>query len=69
MAGKCDPGATITCPTNKQYSDEFMDAAATEYEAAEKMFPHLVRLVDDYGIQRDVIRACIAKRDKAKKKK
>lgn len=46
-----------------------MDAALAEYELAQAQFPHLVRLVDDYGIQRDVIRVCIAKRDKAKKKK
>lgn len=43
-----------------------MAAAEKEYVAVEKAAPHLVRLVDDYGIQRDVIRACIAKQAQAK---
>lgn len=43
-----------------------MTAAAEEYAAVEKTAPHLVRLVDDYGIQRDVIRKCIEKQAQAK---
>lgn len=58
----CKPGASITCTPLKQYSADFMKAAAKEYAMVEVQAPHLVRLVDDYGIERDAIRACLKRR-------
>lgn len=66
MASQCGPGASITCPSIKQYPKEFLAAAAKEYAQVENVAPHLIRLVDDFGIQRDVIRKCIERRAKAK---
>lgn len=62
MAGTCDPKAAITCPPLKQYSKEFQAAAAREYAAIEAAAPHLVQMVDDYGVSRAAIRACLKKR-------
>lgn len=64
MAGltECDPKAAITCPPLKQYSKAFQAAAAAEYEAVEKTAPHLVQMIDDYGVSRDAIRACLKRR-------
>lgn len=58
----CKPGAVITCPPLKGYSAEFQAAAAAEYEAVEKIAPHLVQMVDDYGVSRRAIRACLKRR-------
>lgn len=58
----CKPGASITCPTLRGYSADFMKAAAREYALVEAQAPHLVKLVDDYGIERDAIRACLKRK-------
>lgn len=64
---KCD-GAAITCPTLREYSNEFLKAAAQEMKTIHSTAPHVATLVDDYGVDRDAIRKCIELRGKAKKK-
>jgi hypothetical protein len=58
----CKPGAVVTCPSLKQYSAAFQKEAAREYALVEKMAPHLMQMVDDYGVERSAIRACIKRR-------
>lgn len=64
MAAKCERGAAITCPALKPYSREFQAAAEAEYAAVEKTAPHLVQMIDDYGVSRAVVRACLKRRDR-----
>lgn len=64
MAAKCERGAVVTCPPLKGYSAAFQAAAAAEYEMVEKTAPHLVQMIDDYGVSRSAIRACIKRRTK-----
>lgn len=62
LAG-CAHGAAITCgPPLKQYSKEFQAKAADEYEAIEPSAPHITQMVDDYGLERTAIRACLKRR-------
>ncbi len=62
MAGQCSPGARVTCPALKNYSPEFQAAAKAELQMILDKAPHVVAMINDYGVTRDVIRACIAKR-------
>ena len=58
-------GGAITCPTLRGYSPAFMAAAARELEALDRNTPHVVQMLNDYGVERDAIRECL-KRQKAK---
>lgn len=69
MLAGCPKGYGITCPTLKQYSDEFMARAEAQYTMVEKTSPDLVKMIDDYGVERDAIRKCIALRNADRKKK
>lgn len=62
LAAKCERGSSITCPPLKQYSAQFQAAAAAEYEKVELQAPHLMQMIDDYGVTRDAIRACLKRR-------
>ncbi|MFZ5674268.1 MAG: hypothetical protein ACOZAM_15005 [Pseudomonadota bacterium] len=62
LVAACPKGAAITCPPLKQYSKAFQAAAAREYAAVEASAPHLVQMVDDYGVSRAAIRACLKRR-------
>lgn len=67
MLAGCPKGYGITCPTVKKYSDEFIARVETQYAMVEKEAPDLVKMVDDYGVERDAIRKCIALQRGAKK--
>lgn len=62
VAVGCKPGAVITCPPMKQYSKQFQEQAAREYELVLKIAPHLTQMIDDYGVERDAIRACLKRK-------
>jgi hypothetical protein len=62
MAGQCSPGARVTCPALKQYGPEFQAAAAAELRVIMDTAPHVVQMVNDLGVTRNAIRACLAKR-------
>lgn len=62
LVAGCPKSGGIACPPLKQYSKEFQAAAAREYEAVEASAPHLVQMVDDYGLSRAAIRACLKRR-------
>lgn len=64
---QCD-GAAITCPTLREYSQDFLKAAATEMKQVKITAPHVATLIDDAGVDRDAIRKCIELRGKAKKR-
>lgn len=64
---QCD-GAAITCPTLREYSPDFLKAAAQEMRQIELTAPHVVILINDTGVDRDAIRKCIELRGKAKKR-
>jgi len=70
LAG-CPKGYGITCPTIKKYSDEFIARAETQYAMIEKQAPDVITMIDDYGVERDAIRKCIALQmaDRKKNKK
>lgn len=62
--GGCPEGASITCPTLKEYSAAFLAKAERELDAIERIAPSVVEIVNDYGVDRDAIRKCIALRKK-----
>jgi hypothetical protein len=59
LLAACKQGGAITCPTLKGYSTAFMAAAAREFEALVRKAPHVVQLLNDYGVERDAIRECL----------
>jgi hypothetical protein len=59
----CDPHASITCPALKSYSFEFQKAAAGELDKVMRDAPHLSKMLKDYGVTRQAIRACIEHRN------
>jgi len=58
LAG-CKPGGAITCPTLRGYSPAFLAATAKEIGVIEQTAPHVVKMLNDYGVERDAIRTCI----------
>lgn len=46
-----------------------MARAEAQYTMVEKTSPDLVKMIDDYGVERDAIRKCIALRNADRKKK
>lgn len=66
LAG-CPDGAGITCMTLKKYSADFQGKAEAEYAMIEKQAPHITQMIDDYGVNRDAIRECLARQKKARK--
>lgn len=58
LAG-CNQGGAITCPTLKGYSSAFMKSAARELDGLDQTTPHLVQMLNDYGVERDAIRECL----------
>ena len=62
MAGQCSPGARVTCPSLKQYSPEFQAAAGAELQMILDKAPHVVEMINDFGVTRNAIRACIKAR-------
>lgn len=67
LLGGCPQGGAITCPTFVKYSKAFLQQANVELEMIEAKAPNVVQLVNDYGVERDAIRKCIALRAKARK--
>lgn len=69
MGAKCDPGATITCPPLKNYSQEQQNRMADQYEKIEQLniAPDLLAFVNDHVDVRDAIKKCIKRRDSKKK--
>jgi len=65
LAG-CKPGAAITCPTLKVYSESFKAAASAELDMIEAKAPHIVQMINDYGVERDAIRKCLKLRKKSR---
>lgn len=63
----CKEGAGITCPTVRGYSASFLAATEKEVGMIEQTAPHVVRMLNDYGVERDAIRECL-KRQKASRK-
>ncbi len=57
----CKPGAGVTCPPLIPYSKAFQRAAMAELDAIKA--PHLEQMLNDYGVTRDAIRACLKARD------
>lgn len=59
MAGQCTP--TTSCPPLKAYSKEFLAETAKEVELIAATSPHVMKMLRDYGVNRDQIRACLKK--------
>lgn len=62
MAGQCSPGSRVTCPALKNYPAEFQAEVAKELRIIIDTSPHVVEMLNDYGVTRNAIRACIDKR-------
>lgn len=60
LAGCPKNGGTITCPSLKQYSTSFLKEAEQELGMIERNAPNIVKMLNDYGVQRDAIRKCLA---------
>ncbi|MDP9137453.1 MAG: hypothetical protein M3N38_04665 [Pseudomonadota bacterium] len=60
LLGACKPGTAITCPPLIPYPADFQKRALIELDAIAA--PHLERMLNDYGVTRDAIRACIRRR-------
>jgi len=58
----CATGGAITCPTLKKYSTEFQAKAASEQILINNDAPHIVQMLNDYGVERDAIRECQRRR-------
>jgi len=59
----CKPGgAGVTCPTIKGYSASFLAAAEKEVAMIERDAPHVVKMLNDYGVERDAIRVCLKRK-------
>lgn len=58
----CEQGGAITCPTLRGYSPAFMAAAAHEFEGLVHNAPHVVQMLNDYGVERDAIRECLRRK-------
>lgn len=56
----CRAGGAITCPTVRVYSPAFLKATSAELDMIEKNAPHVVQMLNDYGVERDAIRKCLA---------
>lgn len=63
----CPKGGAITCPTFVGYSDAFLAATEKEIAKIENDAPHVVEMLNDYGVERDAIRECL-RRQKASRK-
>jgi hypothetical protein len=62
LLSACKPGVAVTCPPLIPYSPEFQKEALAELDRIRA--PHLELMLNDYGVTRDAIRACILKRPK-----
>lgn len=49
------------CPPLKAYDKTFQTNLANEVESVMDTKPHIVKVIRDYGITRDQIRACMKK--------
>jgi len=67
LLGGCPKGAGITCPTLRQYSPEFMSRVSEQIEMIEAKAPDVVEMLNDYGVERDAIRKCLALQKKPRK--
>lgn len=67
LAGCATHGAGITCPTLRQYSQSFLAQSSSEFKAVKATSPHLVTMINDYGVERDAIRKCQGLRKKSRK--
>jgi len=67
VLASCKPGASITCPTLKNYSKTFLQESAKQLDLIEATAPNIVIMVNDYGVTRDAIKKCIQLRIKSRK--
>lgn len=58
--GGAAPVARVVCPVIAEYSTEDQAKASKEYAALKSSgkYPIIVKMIDDYGVTRNEIRAC-----------
>jgi hypothetical protein len=62
LLAACRPGTALTCPPLIPYAADFQKRAMAELDAIAA--PHLEQMLNDYGVTRDAIRACVRRRAK-----
>jgi hypothetical protein len=60
MAAKCE-SPHAACVPLKNYSADFQKSLAAEVESVMASKPHISKVIRDYGVTRDQIRACMQK--------
>jgi hypothetical protein len=58
----CNQKAIVACPSLVPYSADFQKALSREI--AQLDAPYLFQVLNDYGVTRDAIRACLKRRAK-----
>jgi hypothetical protein len=64
MAARCNPGAGAVCPSDRNYSDAFLNAVASELNVVANQAPHIVQMLGHYDITLQQIRYCIKQQKK-----
>jgi len=57
MAPKVEP-VVSSCPPVRQYSQDFLNAAADELTEIRDRAPHVAQMITDYGAERKALKAC-----------
>ncbi len=64
LLAACNGPSGVTCPPLKEYSKSFQLELKKELEAVMDTSPNIMIVLKDYGLTRNAIRACVARRSK-----